>query len=50
MRNIYERTENPFAVWLCDQGEWKILMVNDLVPCIINNTNNKIESAFKCNY
>ncbi|CAD8098154.1 unnamed protein product [Paramecium sonneborni] len=32
MRNMYEQQENPFAVWLCDQGEWKIIIVNDKVP------------------
>ncbi|CAD8085652.1 unnamed protein product [Paramecium primaurelia] len=48
MKSIFERTEDPFAVWLCDQGEWKIIIVNDKVPCV-KNVNNKIETTFKCN-
>ncbi|CAK89057.1 unnamed protein product (macronuclear) [Paramecium tetraurelia] len=46
MRNIYEIRENPFAVWLCDQGEWKISIVDDQVLCLKNSD----ETLFKCTY
>ncbi|CAD8181831.1 unnamed protein product [Paramecium octaurelia] len=49
MRNIYEIRENPFAIWLCDQGEWKLVIVNDQVPCV-TNSDNQFEPMFKCTY
>ncbi|CAD8094599.1 unnamed protein product [Paramecium sonneborni] len=49
VKDIYEKTDNPYAVWLCDQGEWKIIIVNDKVPCI-TDINNSIHSVLQCDY